>query len=225
MNVPAPIAAVFGGSAARPGDPAYQEGEALGRLLAGQGFTVATGGYIGLMEAVSKGAAQGGGAVIGATCDQIERWRGVRPNRWVERQVRYATLRERLYGLIEMADVLIALPGGVGTLSELSVAWSLLQTQEIDLRPLILVGATWRQMINLLADAPGGFLRPGDVGLLAFARDIHEAAQLAASLARRRGQQLARQASRRPDRSPGGAGPIGGERPSPPDATPGETTA
>ena len=48
---------VFGGSQPREGESAYTEAMELGRLLAQHGHTVLTGGYIGTMEAVSRGAA------------------------------------------------------------------------------------------------------------------------------------------------------------------------
>ncbi len=63
---------VFGGSQPKEGDAAYTEAQELGRLLAERGHTVLTGGYIGTMEAVSRGANEAGGHVIGVTCEDIE---------------------------------------------------------------------------------------------------------------------------------------------------------
>ena len=108
---------VFGGSTPRAGEPAYEEALQLGRLLGQKGCVVLTGGYIGTMEAVSRGAAENSGHVIGVTCDEIETWRQVGPNKWVQEELRFATLRERLYALIENCDAAIALPGGIGTLA------------------------------------------------------------------------------------------------------------
>ena len=70
--------AVFGGSAPRPGDEVYAQAVELGRLLAMGGHTVMTGGYMGVMEAASRGANEAGGHVIGVTCNEIERWRNSR---------------------------------------------------------------------------------------------------------------------------------------------------
>lgn len=58
---------VFGGAAAVPGNPAYFEAQRLGCLLAQAGHAVLTGGYMGAMEATSRGAAEAGGHVIGVT--------------------------------------------------------------------------------------------------------------------------------------------------------------
>ena len=65
---------VFGSSKPTPGDKTYTEALELGSLLAKRGHTVLTGGYMGTMEAVSRGAAEAGGHVIGVTCSDIEKW-------------------------------------------------------------------------------------------------------------------------------------------------------
>ncbi len=139
---------VFGSSQPKPNEAAYQEGLLLGRLLALSGHTVLTGGYIGTMEAVSRGAAEVGGHVIGVTCDEIERWRPVAPNSWIHEERRYPTLRQRLFALIDDCDAAISLPGGIGTLAEVAVMWSHLQAGVISPRPLILIGDGWQKTIN-----------------------------------------------------------------------------
>src|SRR5262245_61788773 len=107
---------VFGGSQPKEGSPAYYEAMELGRLLAQRGHTVLTGGYIGTMEAVSRGAHEAGGHVIGVTCEDIETWRPIKANRWVKEERRMKTLVERLHALIHESDAAMALPGGAGTL-------------------------------------------------------------------------------------------------------------
>ena len=79
---------VFGGSQTKEGDTAYVEARELGRLLAERGHTVLTGGYIGVMEAVSRGAREAGGHVIGVTCEDIEAWRPIKANSWVMEEIR-----------------------------------------------------------------------------------------------------------------------------------------
>ncbi len=182
---PSAVVSVFGGSAARPGDPAYQEAETLGAALAREGFAVASGGYQGTMEAASKGAAEAGGRVIGYTCDQLERWHGGRPNRWVQEEVRSPTLHERVVRLISAGQALIALPGGVGTLSEVALAWSLLQTAEISARPLVLVGQAWRLTLDAFLASADGYVGQGDAALLSFASGAEAAARLVGDRLRR----------------------------------------
>ena len=171
------VACVFGGSAPKQGETAYVQAETLGRELGGMGWTVATGGYGGTMEAVCRGALEGGGRTIGVTCDQIEAWRHVRPNAWVQEELRCATLRERLYRLISLGDVLLALPGGVGTLSELTLSWSLIQTQEIPARPVVLIGDLWRQTFEKFLEQAGSYVQPQDTSVLSFVEDVTSACQ------------------------------------------------
>ena len=79
---------VFGGSQPREGSTAYAEAQQLGRLLAERGHVVLTGGYIGVMEAVSRGAREAGGHVIGVTSEDIEAWRPIKANAWVMEELR-----------------------------------------------------------------------------------------------------------------------------------------
>jgi uncharacterized protein (TIGR00730 family) len=141
---------VFGGSSPRPGDQAYQQAYQLGRLIGGAGYTVLTGGYIGTMEAVSRGVNEAGGWVIGVTYDQIEQWRPVTPNPWIQEEMRFPTLKERLYALIDNCDAALVLPGGIGTLAEMAAMWSQLQTGSISPRPLIFIGSGWQALFDQL---------------------------------------------------------------------------
>ena len=144
------IVSVFGGSSPRPGSPAYQEAQTLGKLLAEAGYTVATGGYSGTMEAVSRGAAEAGGHVIGVTAAVFDHWRagGGEANSWVAEEIRCSTLRERLYHLVTFCDAAVALPGGIGTLSEVALTWSLLQVGEVAAKPFILIGEVWGDLLT-----------------------------------------------------------------------------
>ena len=88
---------VFGGSQPKPGDPVYQDALLLGKMLAQKGYILLNGGYIGTMEALSRGAVEAGGHVIGITCDQIEAWRPVKANHWVIEEWHFNSLQERLF--------------------------------------------------------------------------------------------------------------------------------
>jgi len=131
------------GSAATPADsPDYAEARQIGRALGAAGYAVMTGGYGGTMGAVSQGAAEAGGRVIGVTVGMF-RERGLIPNPFLHEEVHLPTLAERLNYLIVKPDAYIMLKGGVGTLSELALAWSLQQVREVPVRPLLLVGPQW----------------------------------------------------------------------------------
>lgn len=143
-----PVIAVFGSSVPVPDSEAYLQAYDVGRLLAEAGLAVATGGYSGTMSAVSQGAAEAGGRVIGVTSAQIERFRPLGANEWVSEEIRYETLRERMLHLVTDNDGMIVLPGGIGTLAELSLAWSFIQVGEISPRPLALLGPRWQQTMR-----------------------------------------------------------------------------
>jgi uncharacterized protein (TIGR00730 family) len=169
---------VFGGSAPKPGEPAYQEAYELGKLISTAGHTVLTGGYIGTMEAVSRGASENGGHVIGVTCQQIESWRPVSPNKWVAEEMRFETLRERIFALIDNCDTAVALPGGPGTLTEIGMMWNQMQTSSVPTRPLTLVGEGWYQTFNAFYEYLGEYTHHDTRHLLQFAPDVHEAFKL-----------------------------------------------
>ncbi len=150
MSRPSYVVAVFGGSGIDANSREYRHAYRLGKRLAQAGFAVMTGGYIGTMEAVSRGAYEAGGYVIGVPCDAIERWRPVGPNPWIHEQRRTRTLMERLQRMVSDAHAAVALPGGVGTLTELSLYWNLLLVGELSPRPFVVVGEAWHRVLRSL---------------------------------------------------------------------------
>ena len=169
---------VFGGSQPKEGDAAYAEAQELGKLLAQRGHTVLTGGYIGTMEAVSRGAHEAGGHVIGVTCEDIETWRAVAPNRWVKEERRKKTLIERLQALVEGCDAAIALPGGTGTLTEISLMWNLMIVESIHRRPLILVGHGWQSTLDQFFKEFHTYMPVHQRDQLRFAEDVETAVEM-----------------------------------------------
>ncbi len=167
------VVAVFGSSTPAPDSEAYEDARRLGQQLAEAGFVVATGGYGGTMAAVSQGAAGAGGHVIGVTSGHMERYRPMPANEWVAEEIRHESQRDRLLHLVLNNDAMIALPGGIGTLSEVALAWSLLQTGEIAARPLVLLGPTWRETIRVYAQAE--YIRPRDLDLIYLATSAETA--------------------------------------------------
>lgn len=166
---------VFGGSAPQEGDPEYEQARRLGRMAAEAGWRVATGGYIGTMAAVSRGAIEAGGQVVGVTCEEIESWRTVEPNRWLTEQIHKDTLQERLNALVAIGDGWIALPGGLGTLSEVALTWSLLQTDIVAWGPLVLVGSGWRVTFEGFLRSFSSYVEEGHAQLIRFEPTVEDA--------------------------------------------------
>jgi len=141
--------AVFGSSEPNPGDALYEQAAELGRLLGAKRFTVVTGGYGGVMEAVSRGAREVGADTLGVTC---ETFAGRRPNRFLSRTVCAPDLHLRQRELIERSSGFVVLAGRAGTLAELSMLWALNRAGCLNGRPVILLGVCWTDLLNLLSE-------------------------------------------------------------------------
>ena len=134
-----------------------------------------TGGYIGIMEAVSRGAAEAGGYVIGITCDEIEKWRPITVNPWVKEEWRKPTLRDRLWSLLQNCDLAIAMPGGAGTLAEIAVLWNHQIINALPAKAIILIGEGWKLVMATFFDQFGNFIPEHDRIHLSFSPTVEDA--------------------------------------------------
>ena len=155
------IITIFGGSKCREGDPEYADAMRVGAFLADAGFTICTGGYSGIMEAASRGAHERGGRVIGITMNQFKS----EPNRYLTEKFPSEHFYERLQRLIIRSVGYVALHGGMGTVTEISLVWNKMQTHVLERRPLVLLGDCWPPVVRewqrhlAVTDADVGFLR------------------------------------------------------------------
>lgn len=138
------VVAVFGSSRREENSDLYREAYDLGRALAQAGYTVLNGGYGGSMAAVSRGAAEAGGHVIGVTCAVFD---PLTANPWVNEETKMPDMLARLRTIIERSEAYVAVQGGIGTLAEVTLAWSMLQTRAF-MKPMILLGANWRHVVD-----------------------------------------------------------------------------
>ncbi len=141
---------VFGGSRVQADSDEYATAVRLGRALAEHGFTVVTGGYNGVMEAVSRGAKEAGGQTVGVTVDVIART--VSTNAWVDQEVRTAALLERIDKLVELGSGFVVMPGGAGTLAELGVVWNLAILGALHGKPIVVVGFGWERVLRQMVE-------------------------------------------------------------------------
>ncbi len=159
---------VLGSARLTESDGWWSRAHQLGGLLAGKGFVVMTGGYGGLMAAVCRGAHEAGGRVIGLP---MQHWTNVEPNQWnvdLRWSKNYGT---RLNHFLN-CDGIIALPGGVGTLSEMALTWAASQTERRAL-PLVLLGDCWPPIIQSIRE--NLVISEMDLNFLRFAADPEEA--------------------------------------------------
>jgi uncharacterized protein (TIGR00730 family) len=166
------IVTIFGGAKCGEDSEEYAQARRLGQLLAEAGFTICTGGYLGVMEGASRGARERGGRVLGIVMNQFKS----EPNRYLTDKVARAHFYERLQNLITRSVGFIAVRGGAGTVTEFSLVWNKLQTKVIESRPLVLLGDCWPPVIE--AFKKHLVVSEQDVSLLDFAATPEEAARI-----------------------------------------------
>jgi uncharacterized protein (TIGR00730 family) len=166
------IVTIFGGSRCTENSPEYGQAKDLGARLAEAGFTICTGGYLGIMEAASRGAREKGGRVLGIVMNQFK----AEPNRFLTDKVASQHFYERLQNLIVRSVGFIALKGGMGTVTEVSLVWNKLMTGVIEPRPLVLLGNCWKPVVESWQE--NLVVSDKDVSLLDFAETAEQACQI-----------------------------------------------
>lgn len=160
MSRQARIVTVFGSGRVRVGDPRYAEAQALGAELAARGLTVCTGGYGGVMEAVSRGAKEAGGRTLAVTARVFR----ASTNEWVDEQIRVKTWQDRLFELVKRGHGYVTCAGGTGTLAELAVVWEMLNKGAMPRKPIAVLGDFWRPVVDLVSEVEFGHARHRDLG-------------------------------------------------------------
>jgi uncharacterized protein (TIGR00730 family) len=169
-----PCVTVFGSARYTGSHPYYALARKVGAAVSRLGFTVMTGGGPGLMEAANLGAREAGGRSVGCN---IELPFEQAPNRYLDRWVtcRYFFVRKVL--LFKYSYAFVALPGGLGTLDELSEALTLVQTGKIANFPIVLIGRDyWQPFVDLLSHMTiEGTVGAHDLKLLMVTDDVSDA--------------------------------------------------
>ena len=170
---------VFGGSRVEPDSHEYLAARQLGSALAARGLTVVTGGYNGVMEAVSRGAKENGGHVVGVTVEVIAKNFERLPNAFVDQEVRTAALLERIDKMVELGAAYVVLPGGAGTLAELGIVWNLALLGATHGKPLVVVGAGWQRVLRTMIEELHTI--ETDLRFLQLVPDVHGAIEVLAT--------------------------------------------
>lgn len=156
MSETGPAVTVFGSTRETPGSIGYALARNAGALLAREGFAVITGGGPGAMEAANRGAQEAGGISIGFNISLPNQQR---PNRYIDngRLVTFQYFFVRKVMFLKYSQAFIALPGGFGTLDEVSEAITLIQTGKSARFPVILIGrAYWDGFYGWVRDTMCG---------------------------------------------------------------------
>jgi uncharacterized protein (TIGR00730 family) len=164
-----PCVTVFGSARFPATHQYYALGREVGNALAGLGFTVMTGGGPGVMEAANRGAREAGCNIMLAH-EQI-------PNPYLDRHVtcRYFFVRKVL--LFKYSYAFVVLPGGLGTLDELTEALTLIQTGKILQFPVVLMGVEyWSLFTDLLKNmVANGTISATDLDLFLATNSVPDA--------------------------------------------------
>ncbi len=151
--------AVFGSSQTEPGSTEWAEAFRAGSRIAREGFIVITGGYGGTMEAVSSGAAEAGGHVIGVTAPVLFPDRS-QANPFVHEVIEASSLANRIDIMMQRSSATLALPGSIGTAAELLISWNtnhILRQGGAMPRLSVAVGPGWKALARALVDEAGAY--------------------------------------------------------------------
>src|SRR3954469_11026067 len=140
---------IFGSARLKPGTVAYESVKRLAAGLKTMGCDIMSGGGPGLMQAANEGA-------LSVDPKALHRSVGIRVdlpfeqavNPFVGQAYEHRTFFSRLHHFMIISDAFIVVPGGIGTLLELSLAWQLLQVRKLYNTPLILVGKMWADLVE-----------------------------------------------------------------------------
>ena len=140
---------IFGSARIKPGSSAYDSVKQLACELTKMGCDIMSGGGPGLMQAANEGA-------LLADPQALHRSVGIRVdlpfeqelNPFVGQAYQHRTFFSRLHHFMIVSDAFVVVPGGIGTLLELSLAWQLLQVRKLYNTPLILVGKMWAELVD-----------------------------------------------------------------------------
>lgn len=143
-----PCVTIFGSARVKHTNPYYKMAEDIAVRLVQQGYGVITGGGPGIMEAGNKGANKAGGKSVGLNIYLPHEQKG---NIYIDadKLITFDYFFVRKVIFVKYSQGFIVMPGGFGTLDELSEALTLIQTKKIGRFPIVMVGKKfWSGMID-----------------------------------------------------------------------------
>jgi uncharacterized protein (TIGR00730 family) len=161
-----PAVSLFGSARIASDHAFYRKAEQIARLLSDAGFSVISGGGPGLMEAVNRGAHAGRSPAIGLNILLPHEQAG---NAFQDVGINFRYFFARKMMFVRFASAYVVLPGGFGTIDELTECLTLVQTGKTRKIPIILVGGDfWKGLVDWMRDklVGEGLISPGDVDLM-----------------------------------------------------------
>ncbi len=148
--------AIFGSARIKPNDPRYRQIYSLAKRIASAGFDVVTGGGPGIMEAANKGHKDGRkeGRRVHSFGLNIMLPQEQSANKHLDIKKDFKRFSERLDYFMNLSNVVVVAPGGVGTLLEFFYTWQLIQVKHICSIPIIFMGDMWPELIEWIEKWP-----------------------------------------------------------------------
>lgn len=180
MSKIGPSVSIFGSARTKTDNNYYQIGQEIARKLANLGYGIITGGGPGIMEAANKGAHEVGGKSVGLNID-LPFEQNHNPYIDAEHNLEFDYFFVRKVIFVKYSQAFVVMPGGFGTLDEMFEAITLIQTNKINRRPVVLVGKSyWIGLIDwikkvMLEDEQN--ISPGDLNLFVLVDTAEEAVQ------------------------------------------------
>lgn len=165
-SIKAHCISIFGSARSQPESEEYQAAENLAKLLVEAGYGIITGGGPGVMEAANKGAAENGGVSIGL---HIRLPYEQNCNKYVKTRLNFRYFFIRKFIFVKYARAYVVMPGGMGTIDELSEAFVLAQTGRSKPFPIILYNSSfWSGLLEWLRQkmVKNSFIREGEIDKL-----------------------------------------------------------
>ena len=166
LNGVRPAVSVFGSARVKPDHPYFTTARTIARKLSDAGFSVISGGGPGIMQAANQGAHAGRAPAVGLNIG-LPNEQSSNQYQDIEINFRYFFARKMMF--VRFASAYVVLPGGYGTLDELSECLTLVQTGKSRRIPIILVGhAYWQGLLDWLSDtvAAEGMIGEHDIDLM-----------------------------------------------------------
>jgi hypothetical protein len=143
-----PAVTIYGSARLGADDKLYTDTEEIAYRLGQLGFSIVTGGGPGVMEAANKGALKAGVKSIGLNISLPEEQVG---NAYTTKSITFDHFFTRKVMLVKYAVAFVILPGGLGTLDELTEVLTLMQTYKIKPFPVILFNSEfWEGLLEWL---------------------------------------------------------------------------
>jgi uncharacterized protein (TIGR00730 family) len=161
-----PAVTIYGSAVATSDQPDYQNARQIAYLLGKQGFNIVTGGGPGMMEAANLGASEAGVKSVGLN---IQLPKEQKFNVYSNLNISFNHFFVRKVMLVKYASAFVIMPGGLGTLDELSEVLTLIQTNKIKPFPVILFNSLfWKGLLDWLQNSvlPPGYISESDLHLL-----------------------------------------------------------